>query len=145
MGSASQLVLETVIRVRSSNSNSNHNMAYANCRLMYLVGPYGSCGRWIRADHGVTKKQKKDAVSAEPLRQQRPRMRRRRRHGLAHDLVRAFELLQIKHWRTSPKVSSLAPLLSTEARLRAKADAGRGHRRPEAAVLKDADAKHRLW
>jgi signal transduction histidine kinase len=36
---------------------------------MYLVGPYGSCGRWISADHGVTKKQKKDAVSAEPLRQ----------------------------------------------------------------------------
>src|ERR1700689_4673289 len=69
MGSASQLVLENVIRVRSSNSDSNHNMAHANCRLMYLAGPYGSCGRWISADHGVTKKQKKGAVSAAPLRQ----------------------------------------------------------------------------
>ena len=69
MGSASQLVPENVIRVRSSNSHSIHNMAHANCRLMYLVGPYGSCGRWISADHGLTKKQKKDAVSAAPLRQ----------------------------------------------------------------------------
>jgi len=68
MGSASQLVLENVIRVRSSNSDPNHNMAHANCGLMDLLWPYGSCGRWISADHGVTKKQK-EAVSAEPLRQ----------------------------------------------------------------------------
>jgi signal transduction histidine kinase len=43
-------------------------MAYANCGLMDLVRPYGSCGRWFSADHGVTKKQK-EAVNAEPLRQ----------------------------------------------------------------------------
>jgi len=35
---------------------------------MDLARPYGSCGRSISADHGVTKKQK-EAVSAEPLRQ----------------------------------------------------------------------------
>jgi len=68
MGYASQLDLENVIRVRSSNSDPNHNMAHANCGLMDLVRPYGSCGRWISADHGVTKKQK-EAVSAELLRQ----------------------------------------------------------------------------
>ena len=68
MGYASQLDLENVIRVRSSNSDPNHNMAHANCGLMDLVRPYGSCRRWISADHGVTKKQK-EAVSADPLRQ----------------------------------------------------------------------------
>jgi signal transduction histidine kinase len=68
MGSASQLVPENVIPVRSSNRDLNHNIANANCGLMDLVRPYGSCGRWISADHGVTNKQKA-AVSAEPLRQ----------------------------------------------------------------------------
>src|ERR1700689_129529 len=47
---------------------TNHNMTHAKCGLMDLVRPYGSCGRWISAEHGVTKKQK-EAVSAEPLRQ----------------------------------------------------------------------------
>jgi hypothetical protein len=37
MGSASQPVLENVIRVRSSDSDSNHNMAQANCGLMDLA------------------------------------------------------------------------------------------------------------
>jgi hypothetical protein len=42
MGSASQLVLENVIRLRSSNSDPNHNMAHANCGLN------GSCAAlWI--------------------------------------------------------------------------------------------------
>jgi signal transduction histidine kinase len=68
MRSASQLDLENVIRVRSPNRDLNHNIAHANCGLMDLVRPYGSCGRWISADHGVTNKQK-EAVSAEPLRQ----------------------------------------------------------------------------
>ena len=34
---------------------------------------------------------------AEPLRQQRPGMRRRRRHRLADDFVRAFEFGEVKH------------------------------------------------
>jgi hypothetical protein len=38
MGSASQLVLENVIRVRSANSDPNHNMAHANCGLWILCG-----------------------------------------------------------------------------------------------------------
>jgi hypothetical protein len=37
MGSASQLVLENVIQVRSSNSDPYHNMAQANCGLMDLA------------------------------------------------------------------------------------------------------------
>jgi hypothetical protein len=39
-----------------------------------------------------------DDISAEPLRQQRPRMRRRRRHRLPHDPVCALEFCEVKHF-----------------------------------------------
>ena len=39
---------------------------------------------------------------AEPLAEQRPGMRRRRRHRLPHDFVRAFELLEVKHFSLTP-------------------------------------------
>jgi signal transduction histidine kinase len=59
--------MENLIRVRSSNSEFNHNMAEANCGLLDMR-PYGHCGRWISGDHGVAEKPE-EAVSAEPMRQ----------------------------------------------------------------------------
>src|SRR5271166_6202138 len=38
-----------------------------------------------------------DDAGAEPLRQLRPDMRRRRRHRFAYDFVRALQLTEIKH------------------------------------------------
>src|SRR5258705_2714337 len=45
----------------------------------------------------------------QPLAKQRPGMRRRRRHSLADDLVRAFELPEVKHLNASPHTSALPP------------------------------------
>src|SRR6266704_2939251 len=53
-----------------------------------------------------------DDRGTETMRQQRPGMRRRRRHSLPHDLVRAFELPEVKHGSPTPStcaISSLAP------------------------------------
>ena len=62
MGSGSQPVLKNGVWLRSLHSDPNRNMAHVKLRS------YGSCGRWISADHGVKRKQE-EAVSAEPLRQ----------------------------------------------------------------------------
>ena len=48
-------------------------------------------------------------IGAEPLRQQRPRMRRRRRHRLPDDLVCAFEFGEIKHFFLHPLACSSSP------------------------------------